>query len=277
MRLIHKTIHIIFFVCLTLCGFSQTKITFLHTGDTHSQIEPFSSTALTNVGGSSRRYTFINNERKQTEHLFLFDTGDFLVGTPFFNLFKGEVEIQLMNKMGYDVVLLGNHEFDNGCDALFSLLKQAEFPIICSNYSFQNKKLKKLIQPYVTFKVNGYTIGVFGLSPDLTYLTSADDVKKNVIYKDPVATAKEMVSILKEKEKCQFIICLSHLGYMGKGASVICDSVIAQQVQGIDIIFGGHTHTELHSPSIINGIPICHSGEKGAYIEKMTITLPKFE
>ncbi|MDR2980476.1 MAG: metallophosphoesterase, partial [Bacteroidales bacterium] len=131
----------------------QPKVlTILHTNDTHSQIEPFNTKELENVGGYVRRDSVIQAIRIQETPLLLLDAGDFSQGTPYFNFFHGYVEVELMNMMKYDVVALGNHEFDNGLDALNKRLKTADFNVVCANYAFRHKGLSKQVKPYHIIK-----------------------------------------------------------------------------------------------------------------------------
>ena len=139
----------------------------------------------------------------------LLDAGDFFQGTPYFNIFKGVPEIELMNRMGYDFATLGNHEFDNGFQALTERLQRANFQILCANYRFKYKPLVALVKPYAIVERNGAKIGIFGLSPDLHGLATST-ITDGIAFLDPVKIAKEMVEIL-QKENCDIIICLSHL------------------------------------------------------------------
>jgi len=252
-------------------GYSQPSFTLIHTNDTHSQIEPcFSKIWTNNVGGVIRRYAAIQEIRKSEPHLLLLDAGDFLQGTPYFNYFGGEVEIHLMNMMGYDVVALGNHEFDNGSAALAKKLKKACFTVVCANYIFHNKNLSKIVKPYTTITVDGIKVGIFGLLTNLQELTSPTTFKE-VTFFDPIGKAKEVVSILKNKYQCDLIICLSHLGIDATRTGVN-DIQLAEQVGEIDIIIGGHTHKYLETPYVVNNVQILQAGSAGAYLGKMKIS-----
>ena len=148
-----KTLPILLMLWLAACSVSlqaqERQLVILHTNDTHSQIEPYTYKADTNVGGFLRREALIRETREQNPNVLLFDAGDFSQGTPYFNFFKGYVELKLMNAMGYDAVTLGNHEFDNGCHALGKRLHKAKFPVVCANYEFKDKLLRKAVKPYV--------------------------------------------------------------------------------------------------------------------------------
>lgn len=253
-----------------ILGFAQPSMVILHTNDTHSQIDPFMSKSLGEVGGVLRRYNFINETKAKYPFVLLLDAGDFSQGSPFYNFFKGETEITLMNMMGYDVVTLGNHEFDNGSAMLAKQLKNREFKVVCANYVFKNKKLKKIVEPYTIITYDTLRIGIFGLTTDLKGLVSPQ-TEKELTFLDPVETAKKIVQILKEKEQCDIIICLSHLGLDQIRKNDVSDKMLAEQVEGIDFIIGGHSHDYLEIPLIINNIQIFQAGAKGAYIGKIEL------
>jgi len=249
----------------------SSPIVILHTNDTHSHLEAYNEPDIGNVGGVVRRNTFIQETRSQYPNTIVVDAGDFSQGTPYFNLFKGFPEIELMNKMGYDVVTLGNHEFDNGSKALAKRLKLADFKIVCTNYQFKNKQLAKLVKPYTIIHVDGKTIGFFGLLQDMRRLILPTHYQE-VTFLDPVATAQKMVDILKNKENCELIICLSHLGITAEFEGDITDKNIAENVPGIDIIIGGHSHLLLEEPVIVNNTRILQVRKHGIYVGKLIIS-----
>lgn len=229
---------------------SPRKLTILHTNDTHSRIEPFPSDDIRNagMGGMARRATLINQIRQQEPNLLLFDSGDIFQGTPYFNYFGGELEFKLMSRMGYDAATLGNHDFDNGLEGLARQLPHATFSFVSANYDFSNTLLKDRFQPYRIFHRAGLKIGVFGLGIDLNGLLPEKSYDR-VRYLDPIATARLVVAELRRLE-CDMIICLSHLGYQYTSDQV-SDHTLAQQVDGIDLILGGHTHTFLDQPTLL--------------------------
>lgn len=272
MKLMKKLLVLLFIWSISFSIFAQEyRLTILHTNDTHSQVESFQDKQWGNVGGALRRNELIQRERNLDSNLLLLDAGDYFQGTPYFNLFGGEVEIALMNMMGYDVVTLGNHEFDNGIKALWEKLKKANFQIVCANYRFRYKPMYSLIKPYVILERGGAKIGIFGLSPDLRGLSSPE-ITNQIIFLDPVETALKMVQILTE-ENCDLIICLSHLGYTSdKPTQEISDTQLAEQVSGIDLIIGGHTHTYLPEMQTINNVKIVQAKNKGTFVGKIIIS-----
>lgn len=231
-------------------SFKDKSITILHTNDIHSRIEPFPNDGgrLANQGGLTKLSSVIQQIRQQKDNILLLDSGDVFQGTPYFNFFKGEVEYKLMSKMGYDATTIGNHEFDNGLVGIYEQLPHAGFSHIISNYDFSDTILKDVFPSYKIFKKSGLNIGVFGLGIELKGLVGAK-LYENTKYLDPIPVAKEMLQELQSK-KCDLIICLSHLGYAYK-SNKIDDLKLAAQVEGIDLILGGHTHTFLDEPTLV--------------------------
>ncbi|MFC6997679.1 bifunctional metallophosphatase/5'-nucleotidase [Rufibacter roseus] len=227
------------------------KLTILHTNDQHSRIEPFPNDGRKygGMGGMARRASLVKQIRAQEPNVLLLDAGDIWQGTPYFNFFGGEVEFKLMTQMGYDAATLGNHDFDNGLEGLQKQLPHAGFPFIIANYDFTGTILEGKFNPYKVFVKQGVRVGVFGLGIQLKGLV-ADNHIGNTKYLDPVATANKMVKTLREEEKVDLVICLSHLGYAYE-TDKISDRKLAQQVSGIDLIIGGHTHTFLDEPERI--------------------------
>lgn len=229
----------------------RKHVTILHTNDVHSHIEPFpaSDPNFANQGGISRRYTLIESIRKENPNTLLFDAGDIFQGTPYFNFYGGELELKLMSKLGYDAATIGNHDFDNGIDGLFAQLPHADFPFISSNYDFTNTVMEGRTLPYKIFNKDGIKIGLFGLGIKLEGLVGKK-LYKETEYLDPVTIAEEISSKLKNEEECDLIICLSHLGYE-YDSEKISDLKLAALSKNINLIIGGHTHTFLEKPTVI--------------------------
>jgi 5'-nucleotidase len=239
---------------LSLLSFTAAKkpkhITILHTNDVHSHIEPFDvgHAQYPGMGGAARRYTLIKQIRQENPHTLLLDAGDIFQGTPYFNFYGGELEFKLMSKMGYDAATIGNHDFDNGIDGLLAQLPHAEFPFINANYNFDNTILEGRIKPYQVFVRDGIKIGVCGVGIKLKGLVAKKHYKETE-YHDPIDTAKTVVKQLREEEKCELVICLSHLGYEYRNDKV-SDQKLAAATKDIDLIIGGHTHTFLPKPTV---------------------------
>lgn len=256
------------------------KITLLHTNDTHSHIEPFASDdpKYAGLGGFSRRAALIRKIRSEEKNVLLFDSGDVVQGTPYYNMYQGEPEIKLMNEMKYDAMTAGNHEFDNGLEGLARLLELSEFPMICSNYDFSETPLAGKIKSYEIFVRSGVKIGVFGLGIDLYGLVKPANYQ-NMRCKDPLETAAVMAHFLKKEQQCDIVVCLSHLGYSYQDNKV-SDCVLAKQSKNIDIILGGHTHTLLDKPVVLRNsdgkeILICQEGWAGIYLGRVDFYLIK--
>lgn len=258
---------LVLLLCSNMLLAQNRELVILHTNDTHSQLEPYTYKQDTSVGGVLRREAFVREVRADHPNVLLFDAGDFSQGTPYFNFFKGYVEVKFMNAMGYNAAALGNHEFDNGCAALAKRLKSADFPVLCANYEFHNPKLAKMIKPYTIIEINGLRVGVFGLTVNLSALISPSTMSE-LTYLDPVASARKMVELLRE-ENCDLIVCLSHLGIED---GMVNDYVVAEQVPEIDLIIGGHSHKCLSPPAQVGNTRIYQAAKQGKYIGQITLT-----
>lgn len=241
-------------VSLSSFGTSKPKhLTVLHTNDVHSYIDPFPADhpRNANMGGVARRAALIEMVRKENPNVLLLDAGDIFQGTPYFNYYGGELEFKLMSMMQYDASAIGNHDFDNGVDGLRAQMPHAKFDFLCANYDFKNTVMDGLVKPFKIFNKNGIKVGVFGLGIELAGLVDKN-LSKETVYNEPLEIAQDMVRILKKEQKCDIVICLSHLGYKYKEEpNKISDVKLAELTQDIDLIIGGHTHTFLDKPSVI--------------------------
>ena len=279
-----KRLHLIIFIALlsglTAGAKKHKQLVILHTNDTHSTILPVSPNIddkeIAGRGGFLRRVNMIKEQRQQNPDLLLFDSGDFSQGSGYYTLFKGEVEVGLMNLMGYDAATIGNHEFDFGLDNMARIFRLANFPIVCSNYDCTGTVLEGLVKPYITLKRDGVKIGVFALSPTLKGLVF-DGNCEGLVYLDPAETAQKYIDLLRKQEKCDVVICISHLGWKD---SEYTDEQMLQGVEGCDLVLGGHTHTymkELEYAPDKTGklIPVDQNGKHGAFIGKLLLNLEK--
>jgi 5'-nucleotidase len=228
----------------------KTPLTILHTNDVHSHIEPFADDdkKYPGLGGAAHRATIIDNIRKKSDNVLVLDAGDIFQGTPYFNFFQGDLEIDLMNKMRYDAATIGNHDFDGGIDTLAKQITRSNFPFVNCNYDFTNTPVAGKVHKHVVIKKGKLKIGITGCGVELNGLVP-DKLYVNTKYLDPVKCVQEQVDILKYEKKCHLIICLSHLGYKYDNAKV-SDIVLAKQTTNIDLIIGGHTHTFLEKPDV---------------------------
>jgi len=222
-----------------------TKLTILHTNDVHSRVDPFPMDGSRNegLGGVVRRAKLIDSIRNEEENVLLLDSGDIFQGTPYFNFFGGEIEMKCMTEMSYDVATMGNHDFDAGIDGFIKQLQHADFPFVMSNYQVQDTALSEHLVDYVIKEIGGIQVGIFGLGIELEGLVPVT-LSKGVIYQDPITQAQRVANRLKYEEKCDVVICLSHLGYSYREDKV-SDVVLAKETDNIDLILGGHTHTFL--------------------------------
>ena len=228
----------------------QKHITILHTNDVHSHIEPFPADhpEYPNQGGVARRYNLISNIRKENPNTLLLDAGDIFQGTPYFNFYGGELEFKLMSKLGYDAATIGNHDFDNGIDGLYAQMPHAAFDLLIANYDFSNTVMDGHTRPYKVYTKDGVKVGIFGIGIELDGLV-LPRLYKETVYLEPVEITRETVRKLKEEEKCDLVICLSHLGYH-YNSEKISDLKLAGLTKDIDLIIGGHTHTFLPKPTV---------------------------
>lgn len=264
------------FLALSFALFAAqpTKIVILHTNDTHSQVEPLDGS---DEGGYARRLGLINQIRSEEKNVILVDAGDFFQGTPYFNFYNGRVETRALKMMDYDAITFGNHEFDNGMDTLAAVLSEVKLPMIISNYDIENTPLRKLAKPYKIMRKGGVKIGIFGLGVDLDGLVFADHYK-NLEYLDPVKVSNEMADYLKNKKKCDLVICLSHLGVATLEAKST-DYDVAAASKDIDVIIGGHSHRMIVDELVKNAegkdIRIAQMGRSGLNLGRIDLYFEK--
>lgn len=269
-----------FVLTLTLAAIAQERkqLVVLHTNDTHSTVVPLSNlledTLKAGRGGFLRRMVLVEQQRKANPQLLLFDSGDFSQGSAYYTYFKGEVEVELMNRMGYDAATLGNHEFDFGLDNLAALVRRAKFPVVCANYDFSATPLAGLIKPYVVIEREGLRVGVFGLCPQPDGLVQKPNYA-GMTYSDPVAAAKRMVSTLRGEERCDVVVCLSHLGWSMDGD--MDDQQLIAATTGIDLVLGGHSHTYMKDIGWVKNadgqpVPDDQNGKHGIFVGKIVLT-----
>lgn len=254
------------------------QLIILQTSDTHSRIEPISPEAADDyagMGGAVRRSSFIKEIRSKHPDVLLFDCGDISQGTPYYNLFQGEVEIKMMNLMKYDAMTIGNHEFDFGLDNMARLFRMANFPVVCSNYDVTGTVLEGLVKPYIILERSGVRIGVFGLAPRMEGLVQADKCE-GIVYNNPIEVGQEMADFLKLEKNCDVVICLSHLGIRNSYGTA--DEDLVSKTRNIDVILGGHSHTFMEKPmNYLNAdgknVTVSHTGKNGIFVGELKLTL----
>ena len=279
-----KRLHLIIFMALlsvvSVGAKTKKQLVVLHTNDVHSCIMPLNENLdnkdLAGRGGFIRRVNMIKEQRALHPDLLFFDSGDFSQGSGYYTLFKGDVEVGLMNQMGYDAATIGNHEFDFGLDNMARIFSKANFPIVCSNYDFTGTPCEGLVKDYITINRNGLKIGVFGLGAPLKGLVANPNCE-GVKFLDPAETAKKYIKLLRKQEKCDVVICLSHLGWE---ISDYPDQQFIREIDGCDLVLGGHTHTYMptleYAPDKTGKmIPDDQNGKHGVFIGKLVLTFQK--
>ena len=267
------------FTSLSVSSQQKIKLVILHTNDTHSQVEPTEKSGLktADMGGYARRIGVINQIRNEEKNVLLVDAGDFSQGTPYFNFFNGRVEVDAMNRMKYDAGTLGNHEFDNGIDTLSVILKKVSYPLVSSNYRLEKTALNGLIKTYIVLIKDGLRIGIMALNVNPKSLIFEKNYK-GMEYDNPVEKANEISALLKKKEKCDVIICLSHLG-ADTSKMEVNDFEIAHKTRYIDVIIGGHSHSMITNTTEKNAvgksIVIAQMGKSGLYLGRVDLEMEK--
>ena len=258
----------------------QTELFIIHTSDTHSCVEPVSPNnpdeRQADKGGYLRRAALIEELRQEHANCLLLDCGDFSQGSAYYNLYKGEVEVRLMNEMGYDACAIGNHEFDFGLENMARLFRMARFPVVCCNYDFAGTPVEGLVKPYIVKECAGLRVGIFGVSPRMEGLVSTANYGVTR-YTEPAVAAQPVIDQLRGKERCDVVICLSHLG---TGEADDMDPAFIRQTSGIDVVLGGHTHTYMEVPQFIpdkNGVDVVldHQGKNGRFVGGITMKVER--
>ena len=265
----------------TITGMARVKkLLILHTNDTHSCVMPLKTTLADTLqagrGGFLRRLAMLDQERRKNPDLLLFDSGDFSQGSSYYSMFKGDVEVGLMNMMRYDAATIGNHEFDFGMENMARLFRMADFPIVCANYDFTGTCVERLVKPNVVIRRNGVKIGVFGLSPKMKGLVS-DKNCVGVKYLDPVKAAQKTADLLKNKEKCDLVVCISHLGWNIGGDD---DVLMMKNTRNIDIVLGGHSHSYFKQEKWVKNldgvsVPNDQNGKSGIFVGRLEVEMKK--
>lgn len=279
---LRKTVVLYMLLLFTAVGaYAQKHLVVLHTNDTHSCIMPLNpnlaDTAVAGRGGFLRRVAMIKEERAKNPDLLLIDSGDFSQGSPFYTMFKGDVEVGLMNLMGYDAATIGNHEFDFGLENMARIFKMAKFPVVCANYDFTGTCVEGLVKPYVIIKRNGLKIGLFGLSPQLEGLVDLSKCK-GVTYLDPVEVGNRVAAELKHDKKCDVVICVSHLGWLRPDE--MGDQKLLASSKDIDLVLGGHSHSYFKALRYVNNadgkaVPVDQNGKNAMYVGKLMLSFDK--
>lgn len=267
-------------VLYTSCFYlnAGSPLVLLHTNDVHSQLEPLGSNDLKNAGkgGIVRRIALVNQIKKTEPNVLVFESGDFVQGTSYFNVYSGQAEIKLMNCLGLDAVTLGNHEFDNGVDFLAKMLKWSKFKVVCTNYDASKTVLKKFIHPWLIVRKGPIRIGIVSANIAPFGLISTENFR-GIQYLDPIKVTDSTATWLKVVKKCDIVVCLSHLGYDREG-NTIDDLMLASKSKNIDVILGGHSHTFMKEPALKENakggmVIINQSGKGGVMVGRIDLDI----
>lgn len=252
------------------------RLVLLHTNDTHSQIDPLDN----GKGGVFRRKVLVDSVRAVEPNVMLIDAGDAVQGTLFFNLYGGETEHKMMNLLGYDLAILGNHDFDNGVDALAKNIESDSAIWITTNYDLKGCALDRLFQPYYIRNVGDKRVGFIGVNLDPKGMI-AEGNYDGVKYLDAIKAANATAWHLKHNERVDAVVVVTHIGYEpipGPG-----DVELARQSEDIDLIIGGHTHTLINPADIGSKYPskvvnaigdtvvVTQTGKSGQYLGESVI------
>lgn len=235
-------------IVMASMSLNAQDLTILHVNDTHSHIDPQRSGDYKGRGGVIEQAAYIDSVRcaDGKRNVLLVHAGDFSQGTSYFTELGGNIEIDVLNALRFDVVTLGNHEFDNGIEELSRRLKNLEAEVVCANYDFEGTALDGLVKPYTIIRRGGKKIGIIGLLTDIMEVVDAD-IARMLTYQEPSQVVNRLSGYLKEEKDCDMVICLSHLGY-GE------DKELAASIRNVDIIVGGHSHTLLDDKQTVNDL-----------------------
>lgn len=257
---------------ITTIPASGEHIVIMHTNDTHSQIIP----AHDGTGGVARRKVLIDSIRNAEPYTLLIDAGDAVQGSNYFTLYGGEVEATMLNALGYDYAILGNHEFDNGMEALGKYVSTVSAPYISTNYAVAGTSLDGLVKRYQIVPIAGKHIGLIGINIE-PHGMIADDKSEGIVYEDPYTAANATAWHLKHNEGVDYVIAITHIGY---SVGPLPDDVkLIANSSDIDIVIGGHSHTVLEPGSektlLTNRdgktVLVTQTGASGAMLGVLTI------
>lgn len=258
------------------------SLTILHTNDFHARFEPISkydsgcgeedNAEGKCFGGSARLMTAIDEARKRSNNAVLFDGGDQFQGTLFYTYYKGKLAAEMMNRMGYDAMTVGNHEFDDGPEVLRGFMDAVDFPVLMSNADVSREELlADTLQKSVVIERGGEKLGLIGLTPqDTDELASPGP---NIVFTDPAEAVQGEVDKLTE-QGVNKIIVLSHSGYG-------VDKRVAESTTGVDVIVGGHSNTYLHSgdedaegpyPTMVGDTAIVQAYAYGKFLGELNVS-----
>lgn len=271
----------LFLIAATALG--DNHLILLTTNDTHSQIDP----DIDGKGGVLRRKVIIDSVRNVQKNVLLIDAGDAVQGTLYFSMFGGKVDYALMDSLGYDIQILGNHEFDNGIDSIATFYNKLHSTRLSTNYDFSHTKLANCFKEYDIRKYGDKKVGFIGINLEPKGMISENNYK-GLIYKNILSTADSMAEVLKKQMGVDYVVMISHIGYASSGNGIIYDPEVIKKSHYIDAVIGGHSHTLVvpnsknsKSDKIKNAdgkeVLITQVGKAGKYVGLIDIDLDDME
>lgn len=252
-------------------------VTILHTNDHHGHFTKFSPYANPDVGGMAAQSTLVNIVRAEVEegggYVLLLSAGDVNMGVPESDMLDAEPDFQLMNMLGYDAMTLGNHEFDKSRDVLLKQREWAQFPFLSANIVKKDSG-EYLVDPYVIKEFDGLKVAIFGLTTQETPIMVTPGHVEDLEFQNVIETAKALVPKL--REEADLVIALTHLGFFeesGGGYNSPGDMKLAQEVPGIDLIVGGHSHDALTEAEVVGDTLIVQAGEWSKFVGRLDLTI----
>lgn len=253
------------------------RLVILHTNDTHSHLDP---DPVSDMGGVVRRKVLIDSVRAVEPNVLLVDAGDVVQGTLYFHLYKGAAEQQMINALGYDVQILGNHEFDNGADAMARMLREATPQLLATNYEFADSSaLDGLFVPFTVKQYGKHRVGIFAINLNPAGMV-AEGNYDGVSYVDWRQVAQPTIDMLRREQGADLVIAVTHIGYAGSAEAegLFGDTDLARETRGLDIIIGGHSHTKLPENLRLanadgDSVLVVQTGKYGNYLGEITVNL----
>lgn len=272
MKTIHKTTKFIFIILAVMLAAACTsnrnsneikELVVLHTNDHHGTVIARTGFDRITRGGLAERATLVKQTRLENENVLLLDAGDINNGQALSNMFNAEPDIKVYGMMNYNAATVGNHEFDKGVENFRNQIKQSKFPWLSANIKYDGKYLDK---PYIIKKYNGFTVGIFGITTLRTLeMVSEGWFPENIEFLPEIETAKKTVETLRKK-KVDIVIALVHMGDIAESKTHTTSLMMAEQVDGIDLIIDGHAHSLFEEPKTINGTHIVTANQWGSYV-----------
>lgn len=263
---------------LGVAGMQAEHLVILTTNDTHSHIDP----DFDGKGGVLRRKVLIDSVRCAEKNVMLVDAGDAVQGTLYFSEFAGAVEYPLLDMLGYDINIIGNHELDNGLADLTKYYKLLKTEVLSSNYDFSRTGLAGVFKPYTIREFAGRKIGFIALNLNPNGIISEVN-NKGIVFSDIVETANAMAAMLKKEKGVDFVVMLSHIGYEMGDNDLADDIGVIESSLDIDLVIGGHTHTVVNpdkpkpawqvANKVGRLIPVTQTGNLGKYIGLIDVDL----